>query len=410
MAEMEKHNLKKTQMAMLMTDKAEQTKTRVSTSGKVKIRTAAAALSLEKRKIRGQEVPNPLKENPAVDGLMKFAESLVLNSQETQQPKDEFTKVALINGNFKLQAYDPKYDSEEYVKEVIKRDTGHVLSLKTADVIPKLAESKKKKAESIFKQDIDEMKLNRVEIVKYAPHMVDMQKEKQPHESKRQRDIAELTTRLGLVDQVKRELSRDKAKQYIDGKVQKSADDLVLKLKMNVILQEARKMEELFEDDGHLKASRLEDLQDADESAEKPKAIAAEDEFEHDASTVAAVAVRKHDNAQAHETQTPDNLDDLKPKSILKKPPPIESEEKAPQKTSVRATPKTTSPPPIISQSNQSAPEEIPDELQNDIFGLNPDHNIEGDDEAVATAEAARIDTEYDKERIKALIANDGWA
>ena len=35
---------------------------------------------------------------------------------------------------------------------------------------------------------------------------------------------------------------------------------------------------------------------------------------------------------------------------------------------------------------------------------------VEGEDEAVATAEAARIDAEYDKERIKALIANDGWA
>ncbi len=37
-------------------------------------------------------------------------------------------------------------------------------------------------------------------------------------------------------------------------------------------------------------------------------------------------------------------------------------------------------------------------------------YSIEGDDEAVATAEAARIDTEYDKERIKALMASDGWA
>ena len=35
---------------------------------------------------------------------------------------------------------------------------------------------------------------------------------------------------------------------------------------------------------------------------------------------------------------------------------------------------------------------------------------IEGEDEAVATAELARIETEYDNERIKALIANDGWA
>ncbi|MGB3148886.1 MAG: virulence factor [Paracoccaceae bacterium] len=35
---------------------------------------------------------------------------------------------------------------------------------------------------------------------------------------------------------------------------------------------------------------------------------------------------------------------------------------------------------------------------------------IEGDDEAVATAEAARIDAEFDQARIKQLIANDGWA
>ena len=35
---------------------------------------------------------------------------------------------------------------------------------------------------------------------------------------------------------------------------------------------------------------------------------------------------------------------------------------------------------------------------------------IEGEDETVATAELARIEAEYDNERIKALIANDGWA
>ncbi|KEJ88008.1 virulence factor [Sulfitobacter donghicola] len=35
---------------------------------------------------------------------------------------------------------------------------------------------------------------------------------------------------------------------------------------------------------------------------------------------------------------------------------------------------------------------------------------VEGDDAAAADAEAARIDAEYDRERLKALIANDGWA
>ncbi len=35
---------------------------------------------------------------------------------------------------------------------------------------------------------------------------------------------------------------------------------------------------------------------------------------------------------------------------------------------------------------------------------------IEGEDEAVAAAEAARIDREYDTERLKALIENEGRA
>ncbi|MGX0976303.1 hypothetical protein ACSSVY_002019 [Roseovarius sp. MBR-51] len=35
---------------------------------------------------------------------------------------------------------------------------------------------------------------------------------------------------------------------------------------------------------------------------------------------------------------------------------------------------------------------------------------VEGEPDAVAQSEAARIDAEFDQERIKALIANDGWA
>ena len=35
---------------------------------------------------------------------------------------------------------------------------------------------------------------------------------------------------------------------------------------------------------------------------------------------------------------------------------------------------------------------------------------VDGEAETVAEAEAARIDAEYDKTRIKALIDNDGWA
>lgn len=37
-------------------------------------------------------------------------------------------------------------------------------------------------------------------------------------------------------------------------------------------------------------------------------------------------------------------------------------------------------------------------------------YEVEGDPADVAAAEAARIDREYTQDRIKALIANDGWA
>ncbi len=37
-------------------------------------------------------------------------------------------------------------------------------------------------------------------------------------------------------------------------------------------------------------------------------------------------------------------------------------------------------------------------------------YEVDGDPDAVAKAEAARIEAEYDGDRIRALIANDGWA
>jgi hypothetical protein len=39
-----------------------------------------------------------------------------------------------------------------------------------------------------------------------------------------------------------------------------------------------------------------------------------------------------------------------------------------------------------------------------------PPYQVEGDPAEVAEAEATRLDTEYDQERIKQLIANEGWA
>ena len=36
-------------------------------------------------------------------------------------------------------------------------------------------------------------------------------------------------------------------------------------------------------------------------------------------------------------------------------------------------------------------------------------YNVAGEQEQVARAEAARLEADYDADRIKALIANDGW-
>ena len=37
-------------------------------------------------------------------------------------------------------------------------------------------------------------------------------------------------------------------------------------------------------------------------------------------------------------------------------------------------------------------------------------YEVEGDPAQIAEAEAVRLETEFDRDRIKALIANDGWA
>jgi len=39
-----------------------------------------------------------------------------------------------------------------------------------------------------------------------------------------------------------------------------------------------------------------------------------------------------------------------------------------------------------------------------------PPYPVEGADAEVAAAEAARLDAEFDNEKLKSLIDNDGWA
>ncbi len=38
-----------------------------------------------------------------------------------------------------------------------------------------------------------------------------------------------------------------------------------------------------------------------------------------------------------------------------------------------------------------------------------PPYSVDGEAADVVASEAARLDAEYDRDRLKALIANDGW-
>ena len=82
----------------------------------------------------------------------------------------------------------------------------------------------------------------------------------------------------------------------------------------------------------------------------------------------------------------------------------------------------------IVKQGRQSAKRPLPERFEQAIdrcamkVGARDDDaylaewrkaapvDVDGELEAIAEIEAARLDTDFDLDRIKALIANDGWA
>ena len=269
-------NTKKTVMSMLSTERMDQQQNakRTPVAGKPKKpATKGEVLSHEKKRLVNVVVESRLRE---VVG-------------ETEAGGDEEKERVLKENagtNFKLQPYEGKYDTDEYVREVIKRDTGHIISLKTADSINKRHDDKIKVSTLIYKSDLQEMHLNKIELPKYKPHMIDIQsrEKKSMKDTSRQREIEVLTNKLYRVDKVKNEMSKYSTNNYIDGSVSRKVDSMISDMKVNVMMADDRMNEDMYEQDDDLRVSGVEDVKGGSdgevENGKRGNVVVKEDEFD----------------------------------------------------------------------------------------------------------------------------------
>ena len=269
-------NTKKTVMSMLSTERMDQQQNakRTPVAGKPKKpATKGEVLSHEKKRLVNVVVESRLRE---VVG-------------ETEAGGDEEKERVLKENagtNFKLQPYEGKYDTDEYVREVIKRDTGHIISLKTADSINKRHDEKIKVSTLIYKSDLQEMHLNKIDLPKYKPHMIDIQsrEKKSMKDTSRQREIEVLTNKLYRVDKVKNEMSKYSTNNYIDGTVSRKVDSMISDMKVNVMMADDRMNEDMYEQDDDLRVSGVEDVKGGSdgevENGKRGNVVVKEDEFD----------------------------------------------------------------------------------------------------------------------------------
>lgn len=157
-------NDKKTAMSMLYTEVVDAQQSVPPARNIKRPATAAAAMAVEKRKVKNE-----------VDSHLTTSFTPTINLQKSILPKmnpEEMemhvSKQFASNSAFRIQPYDSKYDDEKYIEEIIKRDTGHVISLKTKDKLVKMHKMNEERTEKIRQADLQEMKDSRVEITKYA--------------------------------------------------------------------------------------------------------------------------------------------------------------------------------------------------------------------------------------------------
>ena len=328
-------------------------------------KTSSEAMAIEKRKAKNQLVESHLVTQPiapAIDAL--------LNSQAVSEQQAAFNKAVAQNANYALQPYDPKYDDEQFIKEIIRRDTGHVLALKTEATVPKKQQAFKAKAESIHAKDLEEMKRNKVVLPKYAVQMAELIKQSGIIPKLGSAEWEELADDLGLVEKTKQ--SMKKAVQ--DVRKGGRADDLRQKVKDSHALVQARADEQIWEKNEVHNLSRVDEVPDKpEEPAAKPKAVAKEDFFDE-----VAVGVDQA-NEFVEEKESPEEAQPEQPKASAEPQPKL-------------AAKFSTVEEPLAPGSPEEQPEKEPKEHESDFEDL--DQAEEDDQEKDAPAPEVDNDLE----------------
>lgn len=128
--------------------------------------------------------PKTASTEAAQRSLQKMKASRALGSrlvvvQQTEKGGEEFANASGGNAKsqwnmaeagkqkYRLQPYDEKYDSEEFVRQVIEKDTGYIPSLKSEARIRGVGEKKQSKAKAIFNNDMKSLNANKLSITRY---------------------------------------------------------------------------------------------------------------------------------------------------------------------------------------------------------------------------------------------------
>lgn len=244
-----------------------------------KPKTAGQSMAIEKQKAKSCMVESYLVANPVAMDIGKF-----VNNVNNDAKRQEFNKVAAANANYRLQPYDAKYDSEAYVQEVIKKDTGHVVALKTQNAAVKHKQAFASKAQTIFEKDKSEMFWNKVELPG-KPKIVDIGLTVD-RPSKPAFDLTDIVDDPDMMERVMKQISKLKTNQEKAGQV-KAVRSMIDRSKA---LAEANKDNDHHDSIDDHRVSRIDDVSSDDDQTNQKceKHVAREDFFDDAAANLQA--------------------------------------------------------------------------------------------------------------------------
>lgn len=238
-----------------------------------KTKTSGQTMAMQKQKAKTPMVESHLIANPVAIEIGSF-----INQQPNDTRKNDYNKIAATNGNYRLQPYDPKYDTEAYVKEVILKDTSHVVALKTQNASVKHQTALQSKAQNIIDKDKSEMFWNRIELPgKAAISDIGISKAHSP--SAALFDIDTLTDDAAVVQRVMAEIARLPTNQAKAGHI----NNVKRMIDRSKIVARANEDNEYHDRSDEHRVSRIEDVVENDrenDAVRDEKKIAGEDFFD----------------------------------------------------------------------------------------------------------------------------------